>query len=231
LEEVLRVQGGLLQRPLALVGLLVRAAMRHAVVLDARVHSDRLGRRPLLVATYDAELLGHWWFEGPDWLDQVFRRAKGRFRWITASEYLEEHPTNQREMPGASSWGSKGYNEVWLNGANDWIYRHLHAAADRMVELADRFPEAQGLWKRALDQAARELLLAQSSDWAFIMTSGTMVPYAMSRTRGHLRDFNELYAGLRKGEVAVETLARLEARDNLFPDLDYRVYRTQGGAS
>jgi 1,4-alpha-glucan branching enzyme len=191
--------------------------------------AGRLGRPPLITATYDAELFGHWWFEGPDWIDALFRRIAAEpesLRTVTPSEYLSIHPVNQTEMPGASSWGQKGYNEVWLNGANDWVYRHLHEAADRMVELADRFPRAQGIEKRALNQAARELLLAQSSDWAFIMKSGTTVPYAVRRTKGHLLGFGELYSGLKNGLVPLGPLARMESQNNIFPGIDYRVFRT-----
>ena len=191
----------------------------------------RLGRPPLVSATYDAELFGHWWFEGPDWLDALLRKiAAGPdgIRLITPPDYLAAHPVNQTEMPAGSSWGDKGYNEVWLNGTNDWVYRHLHVAADRMVELADRFPRAQGIEKRALNQAARELLLAQSSDWAFIMKSGTTVPYAIRRTKAHLEGFSELYAGLRNGGVPHHRLARMESRNNIFPRLDYRVFATEG---
>jgi len=188
-----------------------------------------MDRKPIVVAPYDAELFGHWWFEGPEWLDLLFRkiaRDQDTLRLITPSEYLAEYPVNQVEMPSASSWGHKGYNEVWLNGANDWVYRHLHAAADRMVELAAQFPTADGLTRRALNQAARELLLAQASDWAFIMTRGTVVPYAVQRTKEHLLRFNRLFEMLRVGTVHEGWLTTVEHQDNIFPKLDYRVYRS-----
>ena len=84
---------------------------------------------------------------------------------MTPADYLDRYPTNQVATPTASSWGHKGYSEVWLSEENDWIYRHLHKAADDMCELATKFPQANELQRRALNQAARELLLAQSSDW------------------------------------------------------------------
>jgi 1,4-alpha-glucan branching enzyme len=189
---------------------------------------SRMDRKPIVVAPYDAELFGHWWFEGPEWLDFLFRKIaydQDTLRLITPSEYLAEYPVNQVEMPGASSWGYKGYSEVWLNGANDWIYRHLHAAADRMVELAAQFPAANGLVRRALDQAARELLLAQASDWAFIMTRGTVVQYAVQRTKDHLLRFNQLFGMLKDGALHEGWLKAVEQKDNIFPTLDYRVYR------
>jgi 1,4-alpha-glucan branching enzyme len=95
---------------------------------------------------------------------------------------------------------------------------------ERMVELARRHPDAQGLRRRALNQAARELLLAQSSDWPFIMKTGTTVPYAVRRVCDHINRFNRLYEGVRLGELNEPWLRELEERDNLFHDLDYRVY-------
>jgi 1,4-alpha-glucan branching enzyme len=123
-----------------------------------------------------------------------------------------------------SSWGYKGYSEVWLEGSNDWIYPHIHMMADRMVELAGRAPDASGLARRALNQAARELLLAQSSDWAFIMKTGTMVEYAHKRTKEHITRFNRLYDDITRGKINEQWLGEIEHRDNIFPDIDYRVY-------
>ncbi|MBI3301325.1 MAG: DUF1957 domain-containing protein [Deltaproteobacteria bacterium] len=186
-----------------------------------------MDRPPLIVAPYDAELFGHWWFEGPQWLDFVIRKMaydQHVFRLVTLSDYLERFPTNQVATPAASSWGHKGYNEVWLSGENDWLYRHLHKAADRMTELAARFPETDGGQRRALNQAARELLLAQSSDWAFLMQQGTARQYATTRTTQHLRRFTRLYDALCAGQVDEQWLDQIEARDNIFPTLDYRVY-------
>ena len=187
-----------------------------------------MDRKPLVVAPYDAELFGHWWFEGPDWLNFLFRKIacdQQTVRLITPSEYLAEYTVNQLETPSASSWGYNGYSEVWINGANDWVYRHLHTAADRMVELAREFPAARGLRRRALNQAARELLLAQASDWPFIMTRGTVVSYAVERTKVHLLRFNRLFEMLKANAVHEGWLRSVEQKDNIFPKLDYRVYR------
>ena len=134
-------------------------------------------------------------------------------------------PRGQLDQPGLSSWGYKGYCEVWLEGSNDWIYRHLHEDADRMVELARHHHDGgSDLRRRALNQAARELMLAQSSDWTFIMKTGTMVPYAKGRTQAHVANFNQLYEQLTDGGVDEGWLAEIERRHNLFPDIDYRIY-------
>ncbi len=184
-------------------------------------------RKPIIVAPYDAELFGHWWFEGPAWLDFLIRKTvydQRTVRLVTPLEYLRENPKCQVSTPSLSSWGYKGFGEVWLEGSNDWIYRHLHKAADRMVELSRRFPEAEGLLKRALNQAGRELMLAQSSDWAFIMKTASHVDYAVRRTKDHLLRFTKLYDDILGNRIDEQWLGDIEYRDNLFPELDYRVY-------
>jgi 1,4-alpha-glucan branching enzyme len=186
-----------------------------------------IGKAPLVVAPYDTELFGHWWYEGPEWLNFFIRKTaydQKVFELTTPSRFLKKHPRHQVSTPSASSWGYRGYNEYWLCEANDWIYRHLHTGADRMVELARRYAHAEGLVERALNQAARELLLAQSSDWAFIMTTGTMVDYAVKRTKNHLNRFNRLYSDILNQTIDTKWLAEIESQDNLFPDIDFRVY-------
>jgi len=190
-----------------------------------------MGRKPVIVAPYDAELFGHWWYEGPDWIEFLFREiaANDSVGMTTPGEYLDEYPVNQQVQPCTSSWGWKGYHEVWLAGGNDWIYRRLHRAAGQMGELARSFGVANRLEGRALNQAARELLLAQSSDWAFIMKTDTAVQYAIERTRAHLGRFARLADDLKSGRIDDAWLTDIEQRDNIFPDVDYRVYANGGG--
>lgn len=181
---------------------------------------------PVITAPYDAELLGHWWFEGLWWLDALIRRlaAGGSPRLITPSEYLQDHPVHQVVEPSPSSWGYKGYHEVWLSGANDWIYPHLHHAAAEMERLATGKPRARGWKLRALRQAARELLLAQASDWAFMIKSGATGTYAAERTRAHLGRHRLLCKAIRRGEIDRRLLEEMELRDNIFPRLDHRSF-------
>jgi 1,4-alpha-glucan branching enzyme len=190
------------------------------------------GRDPIVVSPYDAELFGHWWYEGPEFLDTLVRRIAQDSKiltLITPMEYLERFPDQQVAQPSFSSWGNKGYSEVWLNESNDWIYRHLHKACERMNELANTHPSAEGLEKRALDQAARELLLAQSSDWAFIMKTNTMVEYAIKRTKGHINHFTDLYYAIKGKNIDEDFLRTLERRNTIFPEIDYHVYCDTAG--
>jgi len=183
-------------------------------------------RTPVVVAPYDAELFGHWWFEGPVFLEHLIRRAAQQpiFRLGTCSDFLREQPTNQVATPPMCSWGAGGYAGVWLDGSNDWIYRHLLYAGKRMADLARRETDS-ARETRALNQAARELLLAQSSDWAFIMKTGTMVEYAIRRTREHVSNFLRLDEEIRNERIDDEWLGWLEYRNNLFPEIDYRIFR------
>jgi 1,4-alpha-glucan branching enzyme len=184
--------------------------------------------KPLIVSPFDAELFGHWWYEGPQFLNLFIRKAvydQTTFELITPSDYLEKHDTLQVISPSPSSWGNRGFWEVWLDESNSWIYPHLHAAARRMTECAEAVQKSPAKWKeRALRQMARELLLAQSSDWAFLMRTGTAKDYAAMRTRTHILRFTRMYDQLRGGVIDEEFLANCEWRDNLFPDLDWKYY-------
>jgi len=183
---------------------------------------------PIVVAPYDAELFGHWWFEGPRFIDYVLRQVacdRDNYVLTTPGEYLRNHPTQQVAQPPMSSWGEEGYAKVWLNESNDWIYPHLDAMAERMSGLAHRYLEPTPLERRALNQAARELLLAQSSDWPFIISQNTNVNYAVTRLREHIVRFNRLYEALTGFGVKEDMLEGIEARDNIFPNIDYAVYR------
>jgi len=191
---------------------------------------DMLRKKPMIVSPYDAELYGHWWFEGPQWLNFLIRKLhfdQDTIRMIFPSEYLLENPKNQVVTPSMSSWGYKGYNEVWLQGTNDWIYRHLHKASHRMTELTKTYGgnHINPLTRRALNQALRELLLAQSSDWAFIMATGTHVSYAVNRTKEHLLRFNHLYESVKSNRIDENWLKDVEYKDNIFPNIDYRVHQ------
>jgi 1,4-alpha-glucan branching enzyme len=205
---------------------------------------DKAGFAPTIVAPFDAELFGHWWFEGPIFLEQFIRHAADQqdFLLSTPSEYLAAHPTQQIVEPAASTWGEDGHLAVWLDPSNAWIYPQLNAATARMCDLAHQqihdFGEKRlplGLDGRAkalsltttdriLQQLARELLLAQSSDWAFLIKNGTAREYATRRTTEHLARFNRLHDQFVTNNVDEEFLRDCEWRDNIFPNLNWRYY-------
>lgn len=228
-----RITGGEREKEIYDRGKALETAARHAQhFLDSRIAQVRtaasaMDRPPFILSPYDAELFGHWWYEGPQFLDYFFRKAvydQKAVQLTTPFEYLKEHPTQQIARPSSSSWGEEGYWKVWLNETNAWIYPHLEIAQERMTELARQYPEAGPLQERALKQAARELLLAQASDWPFILRTGTSPEYAKRRVTDHLLRFIALHEQLTSTSVDEYWLATIEEMDNIFPDVNYHYW-------
>ena len=224
-----RITGGHAEKQIYHRAVALQAADGHAGhFLKARMEQIQklagiLDRPPLVMAPYDAELFGHWWYEGPEFLDFFVRKAyydQKVFELITPEQYLHRHPTNQIATPNPSSWGEEGHGRVWLNEKNEWIYPHLQIAQERMTELVKQFTQPDALQRRTLQQAARELLLAQASDWPFILRTNTSPDYARKRVKGHLLRFTSLHHQLTTGHLDEAGLAKLEASDNLFPEIN-----------
>ncbi|MBU1084088.1 MAG: DUF1957 domain-containing protein, partial [Candidatus Omnitrophica bacterium] len=189
--------------------------------------SGVMDRKPVITSPYDAELFGHWWFEGPEWLSFLFKKMchdQDDIKPITPSEYMDMYDDYPVIEPSSSSWGYKGYSEMWLDGSNDWIYRHLHKMAELMIKAANDHKNAEGIAARTLNQMARELLLAQSSDWAFIMRTGTFSEYAVERTKDHIARFLTLHAQLRNGSIDEKLLSDAESKYNVFGNINYSMY-------
>jgi 1,4-alpha-glucan branching enzyme len=204
-----------------------------------------VGFDPIIVAPFDAELFGHWWFEGPIFLEQFIRHAANdaEFQFTSPSRYLAEHPTQQIVEPTASTWGENGHLAMWLDPSNAWIYGELHSAVNHLTELAQehvgaiageplrqseaRLPvitPALQPTERVLKQLARELLLAQASDWGFLIKTGTAREYAIRRTTEHLVRFNRLHDQFVTDDLDGSFLRDCEWRDNIFPNVNWRYY-------
>ena len=199
------------------------------------------GHPPLVVSPYDAELFGHWWYEGPQFIDFFFRKLhwdQSEIEAITPGDFLDSGLPIQVQQPTASSWGENGYYKVWLNDKNSWMYPYQHDAERKMSEMANRYaaqiPHPSTTAERLLNQLARELVLAQSSDWAFQIYQGTTVEYSSRRFCSHIHRFDLIYNMLEAlsvpGAIAtadpIELLAEIESRDNIFPEIDFRIYCT-----
>ncbi len=187
-------------------------------------------KAPLFTMGYDAELFGHWWFEGIDWLEQVIRQSaeKGMNSFVSPSTFLnKEGSTLQTARPAFSSWGQGGYSAVWLDGSNAWSYQHIHKAIERMEELSVRFSDQISLKQRFLNQAAREVLLAMASDWPFILFNKSSTEYAQKRIGDHLKNFNVVYQNMCKNAVNTEWLVKAEKRDIIFSDIDYNIFNPE----
>jgi len=152
---------------------------------------------------------------------------RGDIHFQSPAEYFYKLDTGtiQTLMPEFSSWGSNGYAETWLDSSNDWMYYHAMRALERMVEIAERFPDNTGLKERALNQAAREILLALASDWSKMLCKQEGQEYAKSRIEGSLRNFTTIYEALGSNHISTDWLTQLERRHNIFPNINYRVFR------
>ena len=229
-----QITGGTGEKAIYNRGQAMQVAAEHAQhFLEARIEQTRraaavMDRPPFILSPYDAELFGHWWYEGPEFLDFFMRKAafdQKAVQLTTPSEYLAANPTHQVAQPSSSSWGEEGYWKVWLNESNEWIYPHLNVAQDRMTEMARQFPAPSPLQERALQQAARELLLAQASDWPFILRTGTSPDYASSRVKSHLLRFIALHDQLTSTSIDEPWLSEIEQTDNIFPAVKYQYWQ------
>jgi 1,4-alpha-glucan branching enzyme len=180
-----------------------------------------IGQPPLLVAPFDAELFGHWWFEGPAFLAELFRQGPALGVGFThLRDVLDRVGALQVCQPSPSSWGRGGYHDYWLNETNAWIVPEWQRASRAMVRRVNRGVGSsdQRQW---LNQAGRELLLAQSSDWSFILRAGTTTDLARDRIHRHLDRFWRLMQAIEEGTPLREDwLAAVRREDGLFPELN-----------
>jgi len=193
---------------------------------SARRHMDEL---PLSLCAFNADSFGRRWYEGPVFLENLFRLAADsrELEFMTPAEYLFQQPISAFEvsLPEYSSWGDNGYAEVWLDSSNDWIYRHLSRSINRMIELADRFSGSSSLKERTMNQAACELLLAMASDWPALLYRQECTGYARSQLEDTLQNFTTIYEALGSNYISTEWLTNLERRHNVFPQINYRVFK------
>jgi 1,4-alpha-glucan branching enzyme len=205
----------------------------HLVAEQLREYRDSTGAAGVIASNYDTELFGHWWFEGVDWLKLVLGKLAQdeSVDLLSASEMVEEYPPDTvAELP-ESSWGAGGNHFTWMNQETEWIWPIIRRAERRMEALVEAHPNAEGDLRRTLDQAARELLLLQSSDWPFLVTTGQAKEYATKRFREHSDRFEELAVMVETGEIDVARLEELEYRDNPFHQIDYRDFAARQGKS
>ena len=189
------------------------------------------GVPPILTAPFDAELFGHWWFEGPQFLAHVareFAKPESPVKLITCGEYLDKYPPVGFLSIEEGSWGKNGTNEVWLNAENSWTWKHIYPAEDAVQQMA-----RGGKWRgngdatRLAKQVCRELLLLESSDWQFLITTGAARDYAEKRFDTHLQQFQSLIDTWKRFEStneisgeAIENLAKIEIRDSVFAEIN-----------
>ncbi|WP_185971003.1 1,4-alpha-glucan branching protein domain-containing protein [Alkalicoccobacillus porphyridii] len=172
----------------------------------------------LMMTPFDAELFGHWWFEGPLWINQLLNDSTDSVHWITPEIYLSQygHSLETVSVP-FSTWGRDGDGSVWLNERNSWVYPIFHQMEEALLTLANRFNnQATEFETNVFNQLAREWMLATSSDWAFIMDGDTSTQYAVSRIKEHETRFHALLNAFISGEA---TTSRLNEQYAEYPFL------------
>jgi 1,4-alpha-glucan branching enzyme len=191
---------------------------------------------PILSSPFDAELFGHWWFEGPQWLEAVARTLHDYpigIQLTSGSQDLDKFPRAGFIKMHEGSWGAEGTNHVWMNPETEWTYAQIYPAELYLRDLC-----TAGTWKpdghanqptaeRIVKQLCRELLLLESSDWQFLITTGAARDYAELLFETHMDQFNELKSMWQHLEShqsitheQEERLAAVELRDSIFPDIE-----------
>lgn len=213
---------------------IIEHAMHFCDSIDLKIkHLTKFNFCPMILSAFDAELFGHWWFEGIDWLNIMLRKiyqSTRNFDIVTPERYFSEYVNfndTQSINISPSSWGEGGYNSVWIGQRNHQFYRHLHKMAERM-ELINKLrvksqesrikgtSNSELLLQRAVNQAMREMLLAHASDWLFLMQKGRASEYADYRMRKHIENFNNLFLMIMDRNVKESVLMSMEESNRIF---------------
>jgi 1,4-alpha-glucan branching enzyme len=209
------------------------AGLAHKVLLDMATPND--GQPPILCAPFDAELFGHWWFEGPEFLKNLalnLSHPGSQIQLTTASEYLDRFPPSGFLSLPEGSWGKNGTDEVWLNRDTEWTWKNIYPSEIKVQQIVEGgWWRSDALADRLVKQICRELMLLESSDWQFLITTGAARDYAEERFITHLEQLRSLIAiyehyASKKALPAggMQTLAHIEERDSIFPSLTPEVY-------
>jgi 1,4-alpha-glucan branching enzyme len=205
----------------------VKAHASHFAGLLGQVQREEgVGPDGVAMAPFDTELFGHWWFEGVDFLEGMYRElpAARKVIPVTASQHLDSFPARKLLRPLEGSWGADGDFSMWLNDETEWTWKRLWPLEEafwRVAREGEAFPEKAPV----LAQAARQLLLAQSSDWQFMISTGAVPDYAERRFRLHCDNLEQLLPALKEDappeavEEAVRVAEKLDAQDSLFPEI------------
>jgi len=186
-------------------------------------------KKGIVAAPYDTELFGHWWFEGTLFLKSVLKKLEQNetVGSTTLTGFLEDNPPQQVIQLPETSWGDGGYHFVWMNAKTEWIWPYIHAAEKKMEEIVSKYPNAKEPLVFCLDQLARELLLLESSDWPFLITTKQAAVYASERFQEHCERFDKIAEAIEnnKPENELMDLAKeINQEDDIFEKLDYNIF-------
>jgi len=215
----------------------------HALVRQRLAeYRDAFGATGIVVAPFDTELFGHWWYEGIDWIVRVIEKMArdDEIELTTGGGYLDHHEVEEEIALPEGSWGEGGYHYIWLNHETEWTWPEIYRAELTLRDLVDRWIDREHeIIHKLLRLAARELLLLQSSDWQFLISTQSAKDYAELRFDRHLNVFDRAVALIAKQERGEDLtpgdwrfVGESEARDGMiFPDLDLGLWRSGSAAA
>lgn len=212
--------------------------MVHVIKGTLADYRGRAGREGTIVAMYDTELFGHWWHEGPEFLYLLGRELArdGEVRMMSGGDVLDEEAARHTITLPEGSWGEGGYHHIWLNEDNAWTWERLYRAERTLRLLLARPIPSERM--EILRQAARELLLAEASDWQFLISTRSARDYAELRFTDHLDRFERLAEiaarALDGAEPTTEEMAFVEdcrRKDAPFAELDLDLWKPYASAS
>jgi 1,4-alpha-glucan branching enzyme len=192
-----------------------------------RIAAEKPGRAPqpppVVTAPFDAELFGHWWFEGVDFVEQLYRQlARNGVRPVTARQHIGDGKSRPTIQLTEGSWGKNGDFSMWLNEQTSWTWKRLWALEEAYWAVAAKALKGGPKPRAVLAQATRSMLLAQASDWQFIISTGEAADYANQRFDEHCGQAEDLVRALANGKIDDATMQRVEAlgaQDSVFPNV------------
>ncbi len=177
------------------------------------------------VCALDILKLSTTWHESIYWIEKVLRKAKECGLEVDACGSLCENQYNLEKIePYYSAGIGTGYGENLLSSKNCWMMRYIRKTCERMIDLAGRFPTDTGLKTRLLNLGAKELMLAQSSKLPKSINRSEFPEFAEKRFKESIAAFTSVFDSLGSNTVSTEWLTKLEARDSIFPWMNYRIF-------
>ena len=193
-------------------------------------YRNKTGRTGTVVAPFDAELFGHWWFEGIRFLRDVILTLNSSedIKLVTVEEALAQNPRDKVVRMPEGSWGEKGNHSVWINDKNKWMWEIEYRAEGSLLKAIHELPWRQNSEvKQLLEHAARQLVLLQASDWPFVVHTQGATDYGIQRMAGHSTNFNQaiemaeqLAKGIALDQLQHSELAEMSMHDSIFTQID-----------
>ncbi len=174
---------------------------------------SRIDKIPVFTLPFDAELFGHWWYEGPEFLKKIIKKisASKEIRLVSPGD-PDVTADLESITPAESSWGNEGSFQTWMNPESSWIYPEI-------ADLYYRLIAASNSSEKAVKQAFREILLASSSDWTFFIANGNSKDYGKMRLKDHISSAKKIIESIESGNIDEEFILQRESLYPIFNDM------------